>query len=56
MIGHPWIVALPVIGAALSVVPGPTWLWFVSTLALAICLAWGLLLRPREALARSSTP
>src|SRR5262250_1023143 len=30
MIGLPWLVALPVVGAALSVVPGPTWLWLVS--------------------------
>jgi branched-chain amino acid transport system permease protein len=56
MIGFPWIVALPVIGAALSVVPGPPWLWLVSALALAICLTWGLLLRPPEAAARSGTP
>ena len=56
MIGHLWIVALPVIGAVLSVVPGPAWLWLISALALAICLAWGLLLRPPEPVARSGTP
>jgi branched-chain amino acid transport system permease protein len=56
MIGHPWLVALPVASATFSVVPGPPWQWLVSALLLAICLAWGLLLRPREAVARSGTP
>jgi branched-chain amino acid transport system permease protein len=56
MIGLPWLVALPVVGAVLSVVPGPPWLWLVSALALVICLACGLLLRPRETVVRSGTP
>jgi len=56
MIGLPWLVALPIVGAALSVVPGPSWLWLVSALTLVICLACGLLLRPREAIVRSGTP
>src|SRR3982750_3288008 len=33
LIGLPWLVGLPVVGAALSVVPGPSWLWLVSALA-----------------------
>jgi branched-chain amino acid transport system permease protein len=56
MIGLPWLVALPVVGAVLSVVPGPPWLWLVSALALVICVACGLLLRPRETVVRSGTP
>jgi len=56
MIGLPWLVALPVVGAVLSVVPGPSWLWLLSALALMICLTGGLLLRPREAAVRSGTP
>src|SRR3954470_18854005 len=54
LIGLPWLVGLPIIGATLSVVPGPSWLWLVSALALAICLIAGLLLRPRDAVARST--
>jgi branched-subunit amino acid ABC-type transport system permease component len=54
LIGLPWLVGLPIIGAALSVVPGPSWLWLVSAVALAICLVAGLLLRPRDAVARST--
>ena len=54
LIGLPWLVGLPIIGAALSVVPGPSWLWLVSALALAICLVAGLVLRPRDAVARST--
>jgi hypothetical protein len=56
LIGLPWLVGLPIIGAALSVILGPSWLWLVSALALAICLGAGLLLRPREAVAGSSAP
>src|SRR5215470_6720567 len=56
LISLPWLVGLPIVGAALSVVPGPAWLWLVSALALAICLGAGLLLRPRESAAESSTP
>jgi branched-chain amino acid transport system permease protein len=54
LIGLPWLVALPVAGAVLSVIPGPAWLWLVSALALAICLVAGLVRRPRDAVARST--
>ena len=53
-LGLPWLVGLPVFGALLSVVPGPSWLWLVSALALAICLVAGLVLRPRDSVARST--
>jgi branched-chain amino acid transport system permease protein len=56
MIGHPWLIVLPMVAAALSIVPGPPWQWLISALLLAICLALGLLLRRREAVARSGTP
>jgi branched-chain amino acid transport system permease protein len=56
IVGLRWLGALPVIGAALSVIPGPSWLWLVSALALAICLGCGLVLRLREPAAGSSTP
>src|SRR5262245_27799054 len=56
LIGLPWLVGLPIVGAALSVVPGASWLWLVSALALAICLGCGLVLRPRAPAAGSSTP
>jgi len=56
MIGHPWLIVLPMVGAALSIVPGPSLQWLISALLLAICFAWGLLLRPREDAARSGTP
>jgi hypothetical protein len=42
-VGLPWLVGLPIVGAALSVVPGPSWLWLVSALALVICLVCGLI-------------
>jgi len=56
LVGLPWLVGLPIAGAALSVVPGPSWLWLVSALALAICMGCGLVLRPRKPAAGSSTP
>jgi hypothetical protein len=56
LIGLPWLVGLPIFGALLSVVPGPSWLWLVSALALALCMGAGLVLRPREPAAGSSTP
>jgi len=54
IIGLPWLAALPVIGAAISIVPGPSWLCLLSALALAICLGCGLVLRPP--VTRSGTP
>src|SRR5262247_2274130 len=56
MIGLPWLIALPVAAATFSVVPGPPWQWLISALALVICLASGLLLRPRETAVGSGTP
>ena len=45
--GHAWLAALPVIGAALSVIPGPSWLVLAAAFANAVCLVGGLVLRPR---------
>jgi len=56
LIGRLWLITLPIVSAALSVVPGPPLQWLISVLALVICFACGLLLRPREAVAGSSTP
>lgn len=54
VVGRTWLGALPVVGAALSVVPGPPWLWLLSAIAIAACLAGGLIFRPIPA--RSSAP
>src|SRR5262249_33426807 len=54
--GLPCPVAGPFVGAALGVVPGPSWLWFASAPALAICLGCGFVLRPREPATGSSMP
>jgi branched-chain amino acid transport system permease protein len=48
LIGHLWIVALPVLAAALTGIPGPSWLPLAAAGALAVCLLCGLLLRPGE--------
>ena len=56
MIGRLWLITLPIVSAALSVVPGPPLQWLISVLALATCLACGLLLRPREVVTGSGTP
>jgi len=56
LIGQLWLITLPIVSAALSVVPGPPLQGLISILALVICLACGLLLRPREAATRSGTP
>jgi len=56
IIGLSWLWALPVGGAAISVVPGPFWLWLLSALTLAICLGCGLLMRPPAPATRSGTP
>src|SRR5689334_25077659 len=54
LIGLAWLVGLPVSGAIFSIVPGPSWLWLVSAIVLAICLVAGLVVRPRDAVARST--
>jgi branched-chain amino acid transport system permease protein len=56
LIGQLWLITLPIVSAALSVVPGPPLQGLISILALVICLACGLLLPPREAATRSGTP
>jgi branched-chain amino acid transport system permease protein len=56
IIGLSWLVGLPIIAAAISIVPGPSWLWLLSALVLAICLGCGLVLRPRKAVVGSSAP
>jgi branched-chain amino acid transport system permease protein len=53
IIGLPWLVGLPIVGAALSIIPQPSWLWLLSALALTICLVSGLVLRPQKAVAGS---
>jgi len=56
IVGLSWLWALPVIGAAISIVPGPTWLWLLSALAILVCLGCGLLMRPPAPATRSGTP
>jgi branched-chain amino acid transport system permease protein len=46
LLGRPLLVILPVIGAALSLAPGPGWLWWVAAVLNAACLCGGLLLGP----------
>jgi len=46
LIGHPWLVALPIAAALLSVVPGPPWLWLVAAFVLTVALILGLVLKP----------
>ncbi len=48
LIGQPWLSGLPVAGAMLSIVPGPSWLWLLAALVNIVCLGCGLVLRPRR--------
>ena len=52
LIGFPWLVGLPIAGAAISILPTASWL--ILALVLAICLVAGLVRRPRDAVARST--
>jgi branched-chain amino acid transport system permease protein len=52
LIGLRWLVGLPIVGAALSMVPDPPRL--IMALVLAICLVAGLVRRPRDPVARST--
>ena len=45
-VGRTWLVALPLLAAALSVIPGPPWFWWLAVAFNAACLAGGLLLKP----------
>ncbi len=48
LLGQPWLSGLPVVGAMLSIVPGPSWLWLLAALVNIVCLGCGLVLRPRR--------
>ncbi len=48
LIGQHWLSGLPVVGAMLSIVPGPSWLWLLAALVNIVCLGCGLVLRPRR--------
>jgi len=60
LLGQPWLSGLPVVGAMLSIIPGPSWLWLLAALVNIVCLGCGLVLRPRRsaglAQAVSSSP
>src|SRR5258707_1200807 len=49
LLGRTWLAAFPVFGAALSVVPGPSWFWWIAALFNAVCLLGGLFLKPPRA-------
>ena len=49
LLGLGLLAVLPVLGAALSLAPGPAWLWWLASSLNAACLIGGLILKPRQA-------
>jgi branched-chain amino acid transport system permease protein len=46
VIGRNWLVAIPAVGAGMSVFPGPGWLLLIATILNIVCIACGLSFRP----------